>query len=114
MSGVVCITDLGGAMAALGVLALILMFLVKLVNVLRVGGLYDWVHMFTTYMVSVFGFLFALLGLLTERTVLLTSYMMLSGALLTVITIFLFIEILLCFSKNDFRERLKTEHTRRN
>lgn len=97
------VTDIGGAMAALSVIVLMLVFLLKMINVMRSGSLYDGVHVFTGFVVSIFAFFFVLVGSMAELKVIISSYLMLSSVLLLGVVMLTIFEILLLFVPKKYR-----------
>jgi ABC-type transport system involved in multi-copper enzyme maturation permease subunit len=91
------ITDIGGAMAALGVIVLMLVFILKLMNVMRSGVLYDGAYVFVGFVVSLFAFFFVLVGSMTELTVIITAYLQLASVILVGVILLMCFEILLLF-----------------
>jgi len=100
-------------MAALSVIVLMLVFILKMINVMRSGGLYDGVHLFTGLVVSFFAFFFVLVGSMAELKVIITSYLMLSSVILVGVVLLSFFEILLLFvPKKDRNGHMETSFFR--
>jgi len=113
MIHVVCAADIGSAMGSLAAIVLILIFLGKLINIFKAGLFYDTMYIFIGWVAAIICFFFVLIGLLTEPSVLMGSYLMFSSALFGVTTILFIIELLLSFAKVDFRGRIETSFTRK-
>jgi len=113
MINVVCTAGIGSTMGAIFLVVLILIFFLKMYNILHKGEIYDYVYSILGFIGSVFCVLFVLLGLLVDQTVIMSAYLNIAGFILVVITMLFIFELLFSFSKIGFRDRLETDYSRK-
>jgi len=100
--------DIGAAMGSLALIGLILLFMAKLINVLKAGSFYEAYMIFITWVGSAIALFFVMVGLLTEKSVIMGSYMIFASVVFSMITILFIIELILSFGRTDFRGRIQT------
>lgn len=108
----VATAGVGSTMGAVAVFALIIIFFLKLYNVLRAGELYDIVIGFLIWIASIFCLLFVMLGLMADLTVIMSAYVNFSAVITSVITMLFIFEILIYLGKINFRDRIETPFSR--
>jgi len=106
--GIVCVTGIGGAMAALAVMLLIILFIGKMINVMRIGSFYDPVHIFTSFVLGVLAFFFVMVGALSEQTVLFSTYLNFSSLFLVAFVFLTILEVLLIFVLSNDHAHMQT------
>lgn len=94
------------AMSYIGVILLIIILLGKVINVVKLGGFYEKLHIFTGFVIATISFFFIMVGYLTNYTIVFSAYMFFSSFLFLLIVGFTIIEILEMFISPSFRERL--------
>lgn len=81
------------------------MFILKFINAISGGKFYDKVFILITFVLSNIMYFFILIGIITDPSIVLISYLNLFTALYAVIWLLTILEAIGAYSNKDYRER---------
>lgn len=99
-------SGISAVVTAIFMFALIGILLLKIMNVIKLGELYEVMYAIAGFVVGLISFFMVLIGLLINQTVTFAVYLYFSIALISVITFFFVIEMILNLANYFSRPRL--------